>query len=426
MARRLVLSTLALRCRCHASSDGRRFCTARASQALAAAFSASAAHPARPRSPGHHRLLVRRPLGAASGRPGVEIDPLDPSGPLLDPLRDLCSGGLPVPSSLSPSAVGEFRACPQSYLFQYLLGLRQPTNEALARGSLCHSALEKVYDLDPDHRTRENLRNLLRAVWAEERLSDRYRHLFEVEEEAEEVGGTRRDLEAEIRWGKSGLALLDRYVDCEDPRAIPAPNPLEREMWVRSRLAGGGGEKFLVRGIVDRIDLVQGDCLRIVDYKTGKCPDFKYSPATNERIADEAFFQLKIYALLLREMVRADQAAPDGEGGEKKKGGGLPFNLRSGIPVRRLRLLYLTSNSGEARYLDMDLGETAAERDAILDAVRDDLVEAWTAIGRLVRTNDPRSFVHCDRPFCWCHKVRHRFEPGTVWERERPPSEAHM
>ena len=97
-----------------------------------------------------------------------------------------------------------------------------------------------MYDLDPDHRTRENLRNLLRAAWAEERLSDRYRHLFEVEEEAEEVGGSRRDLEAEIRWGKSALALLDRYFDCEDPRAIPAPNPLEREMWVRSRLAGGG------------------------------------------------------------------------------------------------------------------------------------------------------------------------------------------
>ena len=32
--------------------------------------------------------------------------------------------------------------------------------------------------------------------------------------------------------------------------------------------------------------------MRIVDYKTGKAPNFKYSKAMNQKIADEAMWQL--------------------------------------------------------------------------------------------------------------------------------------
>ena len=39
----------------------------------------------------------------------------------------------------------------------------------------------------------------------------------------------------------------------------------------------------------------------IVDYKTGNAPSQKYSAAANAKIRRDAFFQLYVYALLLRE-----------------------------------------------------------------------------------------------------------------------------
>mmetsp|Transcript_53212 Transcript_53212/g.64108 ORF Transcript_53212/g.64108 Transcript_53212/m.64108 type:complete len:217 (+) Transcript_53212:3-653(+) len=71
---------------------------------------------------------------------------------------------IPRPKSLSPSSAKEFLSCPQSYLFQYLYKIKQPTNTALAKGSMCHSALEKLFDLNPSQRTLENLENLFRCA----------------------------------------------------------------------------------------------------------------------------------------------------------------------------------------------------------------------------------------------------------------------
>ena len=359
------------------------------------------------------------------------FDPTDETIPPLSPSQFYTDDGqIPMPKALSPSAIIEFQKCPQSYLFQYLFGLRQGTNEALARGTFCHTALENIFDLTPEERTLENLQNLFRKAWSEERLSDNYRGLFEASNNQEAT--TTRDLGAEIIWGKSALTLLDNYYQLEDPRSVPAPNPLVREIWVSSELLSDRGDAFLVRGIVDRVDLMNGPYLRIVDYKTGKCPDFKYSPATNERIAHESFFQLKIYALLLREMMKKQQVDEEGNGGvngggeersdsQRRKSNGLPLNLRAGIHVRNLRLLYLTSkDEGPAKYLDCDLGATEEARNAELDRIQADIGRVWSSIQSLVQTNDPRAFVHCDRAFCWCHKVRPKFIPQTVWQRERP------
>ena len=354
------------------------------------------------------------------------FDPTDETIPPLSPSQFYTDDGqIPMPKALSPSAILEFQKCPQSYLFQYLFGLRQGTNEALARGTFCHTALENIFDLTPEERTLENLHNLFRKAWSEERLSDNYRDMFE---NNNEETTTSRDLGAEIIWGKSALTLLDNYYQLEDPRSVPVPNPLAREIWVSSKLLSDRGDAFLVRGIVDRVDLMNGPYLRIVDYKTGKCPDFKYSPATNERIAHESFFQLKIYALLLREMMKKQQADEEGNGGgeegsgsQRRKRNGLPLNLRAGIQVRNLRLVYLTSkDQGPAKYLDCDLGATEEARNAELDRVQADIGRVWSSIQSLVQTNDPGAFVHCDRSFCWCHKVRPKFIPQTVWQRERP------
>ena len=112
---------------------------------------------------------------------------------------------------------------------------------------------------------------------------------------------------------------------------------------------------------------------------------------------EEAFYQLKIYALLLRE-----------------KGGGK--SQPKGMDLRFLQLFYLNSESGEAKIWEYDLGETEEERDLELNEVHQDLVNVWNAIVRLVKQQDPMAFIGCEKSFCFCHEGRGKFEDGTLWK----------
>lgn len=367
---------------------------------------------------------------------------------LLNP-ADFCKDGkIPYPKHLSPSSAMEFMECPQSYLFQYLYKIKQPPNLALAKGTMCHTALEQIFNYAPVERTGSNLHNLFRMAWRDARQKPPYNELFQKNKSTQSNGlmhsnhpettnlsnGEKEDwdYDAEREWGKSALNLLSNYVKLEDPRLVAEPNPMEREIWVNAKLStnpmnGATGymnkfkndegqtksstsdnnDTFLVRGIVDRIDMISlpnGQVVkRIVDYKTGKAPDFKYTPEVNRRIANANFFQLKIYALLLRETYNKhnESSIQDDD-------------------VRLLRLLYLTSLDGQAHYLDMDLGESQESRDELLQEVHDALASIWKQIHDLVDTQDPRSFHHCNRPFCFCHKTRPKFIPGSVYSRESP------
>ncbi|CAB9512335.1 helicase [Seminavis robusta] len=335
----------------------------------------------------------------------------------------LCDGTIPYPKALSPSAIMEFKKCPQSFLFQYLYGLRQPTSEALAKGSMCHSALEHLFDLEPQDRTLKVLQDLFRTEWCRHRFTDTYRILFE-KSNPDNPQILEWDTPAEREWGKSALKLLENYYELEDPKTLVRPNPLKREIWLNAHLSIDPAQgvtasppkvqpdtpTFHVRGIVDRLDMVKTAdasskvCLRIVDYKTGKAPNLKYSHQMNEQIVQEAFFQLKIYALLLRE-----------------KGAGNDVSFRENeMDVRLLRLFYLNSEPGRAVHWDMDMGSTRVEQDALLQEVHQELSNVWMQVVELVSSQDPLAFVGCDRSFCYCHKCRPRFVPGTVWE--PPPS----
>lgn len=323
-------------------------------------------------------------------------------------------GPIPQPTHLSPSSAMAFKECPQSFLLQYLYKIKQPTNQVLAKGTMCHSALEHVFDLDPKERTLENLQNLLRVEWAENRLEDEYRFLFETDENGEEVP---RDIDAEREWGQSALQLLENYYESEDPKMIHRPNPHKREVWVNANLsvdpslgvtasnaATKSTETFKVRGIIDRIDIVRESsrkvALKVIDYKTGKAPNLKYSPAMNQKIFQEKFYQLKIYALLLREKTEAAKTKEESDN----------------MDLRYLKLHFLNSEEGRAKPWEMDLGATQEIRDQELQVIHQDLAQIWKDITELVATQDPKAFVHCDRPFCSCHTMRKDFEPGTLFD----------
>ena len=169
---------------------------------------------------------------------------------------------------------------------------------------MVHEALEKLFDLDKNDRNITTLHDLLRASWSNNKKTTTNGEMFDT-------------VEDERQWGHECLSLLNNYWDMEDCTSF---DPISKEMWVKANITipdGGNDDVFLVRGIVDRIDKTKSDGsdnidLRITDYKTGKAPHLKYNEDTNNRIVEEKFWQLKIYALLLKEM----QLAKSGGGAD--------------------------------------------------------------------------------------------------------------
>jgi len=231
-------------------------------------------------------------------------------------------------------------------------------------GTICHEALHDIFDYQPQNRTLENLQSLFCASWECHCKTKVGRNVF----------GTHPGCgNSERKWKGEGLMRMENYFRMEDPKEVVI---LEREMPRVAKLSldptkgitgyasshepatpSNRTETFTVPFRVDRVDLIRLSefdvALRIMDYKTGKAPDFRYSIATNEKIAKEEMYQLMIYALLLRES-------------------------RAG--ARFLTLMYLTSESGGEYCLNMDLGETQKERDVVLQEVHAGLARAWTEI----------------------------------------------
>ena len=101
---------------------------------------------------------------------------------------------------------------------------------------------------------------MMREAWSEAKRDEvGYGELFVSEEEERE-------------WGLSALKLLDNYLEIENPKKLPS-EPAKREMWVRGTLKYSETESFLVRGIVDRLDLVREGpdvVLCVTDYKVSQ------------------------------------------------------------------------------------------------------------------------------------------------------------
>ncbi|KAL9189712.1 hypothetical protein ACHAXT_009387 [Thalassiosira profunda] len=443
--------------------------------------------------PTHHQpsQALHRKLPASSTRlfstveKSARNEPIASEGDeLLDPwdvLRDLPSNAdtppedqptIPFPTHLSPTSLEQFSKCPQAFFFLYILKLRPdpPMTPELARGIICHTALEEVFDLQPEDRTLPNLLNLFRREWGRlrgdreesgsvEKKGNEYDVLFR---EEDYDATTPPDIEAEVGWGETALSLLKNYFAMEDPRSVASPNPLAREMWVHAEFTSNGSNGFVVRGKIDRIDVLPGSSekkaqLQIIDYKTGKKPNFKYSPAVNERIANEQFWKMKVYAWAIWNMVlqtdkQSMQSSVNGndEGDREQPKDlykyGLSWVLRQQLmqalpnatsnpkwadvlELDSLRLFYLTSHLddpsaneasdgriiGKAKYMDYPLGSPSEFR-SLLDQTENEIGTIAHNLQSLVDAQSPLVFEHCDWRYCSCHALRRRFHPGTVYQ----------
>ena len=187
--------------------------------------------------------------------------------------------GADFPTSLSPSRANDYLTCPLLFRFRSIDRLPELPSPAALRGTLVHTALERLFDLPAGRRDVEAAQALLAEAWTAMAAADPQSAEVLIAEL-----GTVGDDPVAIAGAVLGPArpLLEGYFAMEDPRRL---QPHARELGVSVEIA----DAFTIRGFVDRIDRTDDGDVRIVDYKTGRSPRAGFE--------SKALFQMRFYAL---------------------------------------------------------------------------------------------------------------------------------
>lgn len=177
------------------------------------------------------------------------------------------SGLLPV--RLSPSRASDYKTCPQLFKYRAIDRLPEPADIYSTKGTMIHAVLEHLFLADPAGRTIERARASMLEVWANLKADPEYAAL-------------ELDPEEEAAWLEHGAGLLENFFKLENPSVIV---PHEMEWWVEYE-----SKRTLLRGIIDRVEIMPDGEWVLSDYKTGRSPSESYALGS--------FFGLKFYALV--------------------------------------------------------------------------------------------------------------------------------
>ena len=201
------------------------------------------------------------------------------------------TGGQPA-SSYSLSALERYQDCPFKYFAADVLKLEEPPEDEpmlspRARGRFVHEVFQRFFEAWD--------RRGCRTITVDR--VDEARALFE------EVAGPllARFSEAEATLERARLfgtavsvGIVDVVIGLEASRTVPI-----QERLLEYRLEGDfflgvpDGRQVPLRGVADRIDLLEGDRLRVIDYKSGYAPNPKralqapiYALCAQQRLAE--------------------------------------------------------------------------------------------------------------------------------------------
>ena len=157
--------------------------------------------------------------------------------------------------------------CALLYRFRVIDRLPEPPTSATARGTLVHTVLEHLFDVERPGRTVAQAKALLPEHW--QQMS---------KESPEVLALIEQEGLTEHTWLESAQSLI------EDPARF---DPYARELLIEHRV----DDSLSLKGFVDRIDKAPDGAVRIVDYKTGKSP--------RDGFEAKAMFQMRFYALVM-------------------------------------------------------------------------------------------------------------------------------
>lgn len=217
------------------------------------------------------------------------------------------------PLALSASRASDYRQCPLLYRYRAIDRLPEPKTRAQVLGTTVHTALENLYALPRERRTREEAARLADVEAATSLSSDGI---------AADVEEATADREA---FRNDAVSLVRGLYAVEDPTRF-SPHSCE------DYLVTATGTGTPLHGFVDRIDVAPTGEVRVVDYKTGKPPRPGYEGGP--------LAQMRFYALMY-------------------------FLLEKDVPTQ-LKLIYLKNGSSlTLSPTEHMLAETADELDAL-------------------------------------------------------------
>lgn len=181
------------------------------------------------------------------------------------------AAGSTLPPYLSPSSIATFRQCPLLYKLTRIDGLSDGETTDMLRGTFVHEVLENLFMLEPEYRTPEQSKVIMRDLW-EKQWNEKMGTHF----------GDDPKAIRQFRW--ESWWRMENYFSIEDPTSV-FPEGLETA--INGEVGG-----VLVRGFIDRWSKENGR-LVVTDYKTGKTPQ--------ARFRSDKFTQLMIYADFLAE-----------------------------------------------------------------------------------------------------------------------------
>jgi len=209
--------------------------------------------------------------------------------------RSLSHENGPEGITFSPTRVERYLACPFKYFAGEELGLEEEREEfsrvsPLERGTWLHEILEEFYK---DWRGAINDENIDLAL---DRCAGVMEKVLTTHKTAQSLPQAERTLERSLFLGSiAKRGLIDRVLrfDAEQDLAV-VKRLLEHELNDKFKFKSSSGTRSVsLHAIVDRIDLLQDNTFRVVDYKLGSAPNPKlavqlpiYAVCTEQYLAD--------------------------------------------------------------------------------------------------------------------------------------------
>jgi DNA helicase-2/ATP-dependent DNA helicase PcrA len=178
---------------------------------------------------------------------------------------------------MSATALCRYLDCPLSFYYENVLNVPYSSSEAAAYGTAVHYALRRLGE---------------RAKGEVPLSVEGFLHDFETELERQKIFLTQEQFERRLMLGRRDLPIyFKNRVSFFTPK-----NLLEVELDVRNVVVQG----VPLKGSIDKIERLDKQKVRVIDYKTGKLYKDKLQPPTqNNPLGGDYWRQVVFYKILL-------------------------------------------------------------------------------------------------------------------------------